>query len=262
MPIVAHDNTGWADQIAGLVPGDHVAVLSTRSGTGLRGRLAGLELRDTLFVLSPRAMRFVFLFRKPLSEPTVAEQVLKTGTGALRIDACRVNNGVAKQATAGRRTVKWGVGEGGSSYEKGTGAIWSNEGRWPSNFILVHGTACRNVGTKHVRPSPSGTRTTALGIISDDNWKAKTQKDSRSWISGDVPSWECEPACPVAQLDAQSGTSASRIGQPRGSAEPGQGWGMTKTGAEYDDVGGASRFFPQFEDDTALLAWLHRLVGC
>lgn len=43
-------------------------------------------------------------------------------------------------------------------------------------------------------------------------------------------------------LDAQTGESASRIGNPRGSAS-GEGWGMTATGAEYDDIGGASRFF-------------------
>lgn len=33
----------------------------------------------------------------------------------------------AKQLTAGRRTVKWGVGEGDSSYEKGTGAKFATE---------------------------------------------------------------------------------------------------------------------------------------
>jgi hypothetical protein len=46
-------------------------------------------------------------------------------------------------------------------------------------------------------------------------------------------------------LDEQSGTTASRIGKPRGAAS-GDGWGMTATGAEYDDRGGASRFFPTF----------------
>lgn len=46
-------------------------------------------------------------------------------------------------------------------------------------------------------------------------------------------------------LDAQTGVSRSRIGKPRGAA-PGDGWGMTATGAEYDDEGGAARFFPIF----------------
>lgn len=43
-------------------------------------------------------------------------------------------------------------------------------------------------------------------------------------------------------LDAQAGRSVSRIGKPRTGAN-GQGWGMTATGAEYDDEGGPSRFF-------------------
>lgn len=47
----------------------------------------------------------------------------------------------------------------------------------------------------------------------------------------------------AAVLDAQSGSSTSRVGKPRGSKKPGDGWGMTATGAEYADSGGASRFF-------------------
>ena len=46
----------------------------------------------------------------------------------------------------------------------------------------------------------------------------------------------------AAALDEQSGTSESRIGKPRGAASS-DGWGMTATGAEYADSGGASRFF-------------------
>jgi DNA methylase len=59
-----------------------------------------------------------------------------------------------------------------------------------------------------------------------------------------VPAFDCHPdCCPVALLDAQSGESVSRVGVSRSSAGPGDGWGMTKTGAEYADAGGASRFF-------------------
>ena len=47
-------------------------------------------------------------------------------------------------------------------------------------------------------------------------------------------------------LDRQSGVTVSRKGKPRASTKPGDGWGMTHTGAEYDDMGGASRFYPVF----------------
>jgi site-specific DNA-methyltransferase (adenine-specific) len=38
-------------------------------------------------------------------------------------------------------------------------------------------------------------------------------------------------------------TEPSRKGKPRGSKTSGDGWGMTKTGSEYDDKGTAARFF-------------------
>lgn len=77
-------------------------------------------------------------------------------------------------------------------------------------------------------------------------------------------------------LDAQSGVTRSRVGKPRGAAA-GKGWGMTATGAEYDDLGGASRFFYVAKADgserpdvggvqhptvkpLALMQWLVRLV--
>jgi len=55
----------------------------------------------------------------------------------------------------------------------------------------------------------------------------------------------CEPGCPVVELDRQSGFGVSRQGAPR-QGRNGDGWRMTATGAEYDDAGGASRFFPVF----------------
>jgi DNA modification methylase len=79
----------------------------------------------------------IVIARKPV-EGTIAENVLKHGTGALNIDDCRVNSGI-KQATAGKRTINdgkgWGVGQGGDTYIKGTGRTMSTEGRWPANVI-------------------------------------------------------------------------------------------------------------------------------
>lgn len=84
-------------------------------------------------------------------------------------------------------------------------------------------------------------------------------------------------------LDAQSGVTVSRKGRPRASVRPGAGWGMTHTGSEYDDAGGASRFFPVFRYEAkapsserpqvdgvlhptvkpvALMRWLVRLCFC
>lgn len=82
-------------------------------------------------------------------------------------------------------------------------------GRWPANVVLGHTPDCDVI------------------------------YEGRGEIRLEGP---CAPGCPVAELDRQSGESSSRVGKPRGAAH-GEGWGMTATGAEYADTGGASRFF-------------------
>jgi len=60
----------------------------------------------------------------------------------------------------------------------------------------------------------------------------------------------CAEDCAVKMLDEQSGYSVSKQGKPRKSQKPGDGYGMTHTGAEYNDSGGASRFFYQAKPST------------
>jgi site-specific DNA-methyltransferase (adenine-specific) len=182
------------DDAGDLVPGAHVAVLADDVDVGIEGRFAGLELRDTLLLLrSGPVSSYIFLFRKPLTEGTVAGQTVATGTGGLNVEACRV-----------------GVG------------------RWPSNFVLVHGTGCCRNET----------------------------------------AWECESRCPVNLLDRQSGELTSGMmaaGQQRNESKGKGGYHdnfpdeASSTGT-YGDSGGASRFFPQFKDEGELLAWVERLV--
>lgn len=85
-------------------------------------------------------MRVITVARKPLDEGSITQNVLTHGTGAINVDGCRIGTGTVKQATAGRRTVEagkgWGISRGGCTYEKGTGAEFSTEGRWPANVIL------------------------------------------------------------------------------------------------------------------------------
>jgi site-specific DNA-methyltransferase (adenine-specific) len=136
------------------------------------------------------------------------------------------------------------------------------------------------------------TRNTALGVMNDDGWQPQRQESDGNplgrWPANIVFTHsascedECAPDCPVAELDRQSGATVSSIGKPRQSAIPGDGYGMTHTGSEYADSGGASRFYPVFRyeakapaserprlpDGTAwptvkpldLMRWLVRLV--
>lgn len=76
----------------------------------------------------------IVMARKPLSEKTVAENVLKWGTGAINIDGCRI--GVDPNDTNIRDY---------SKHERTTGSIWENakgadknlgdKGRFPANII-------------------------------------------------------------------------------------------------------------------------------
>jgi site-specific DNA-methyltransferase (adenine-specific) len=74
------------------------------------------------------AAELVVLARKPLSERTVAKNVLAHGTGALNIDACRVG---MEGGTRGENYAKTGLfGIGGKADIQSIDA-----GRWPANLI-------------------------------------------------------------------------------------------------------------------------------
>jgi site-specific DNA-methyltransferase (adenine-specific) len=185
------------------------------------------------------------LVRKPLSEASISKNVLKWGTGALNIDACRVHRDsgdvpgwhkTGAKGSEGYRGERCGHcdGEdnsedcdfcGGTGYVKGAFAIrdmtaeeiqerCGDKGRWPTNLLLSHSPSCAD---------------------------------------------ECVKACPVAEMDAQSGIKSSGSGQVKISSGTKRGtgtWtskgGMQKPGAvntgirDFGDSGGASRFFPTF----------------
>ncbi|HEY3363890.1 MAG TPA: DNA methyltransferase [Symbiobacteriaceae bacterium] len=204
------------------------------------------------------------LVRKPPSEDTVAENLLKHGVGALNIDGCRIKTQPGESLDGGRTSSDsdgwdrpWKHDE--EAMEAANERIGRNVakaeslGRFPANLVLTHHADCRRAGTKTVKGgsgwAQTGGSTSKGGILNPDQ-----PIGTRKW-DGDradengmetVEAWECAGGCPVLELDRQSGQSASRKGQPRASAQPGNGYGMTHTGAEYEDQGGASRFFPQF----------------
>jgi len=141
--------------------------------------------------------------------------------------------------------------------------------------VLEHGTGALNIdgcriAGEHIRTTNGG---------ANEVYGNLTYTAGQPWESHKQGRWPANVVLDedqAAELDRQSGVSRSRIGKPRGAA-PGTGWGMTATGAEYDDNGGASRFFyvakaPAKErpkvDGTAhptvkpltLMRWLCRLV--
>jgi DNA modification methylase len=206
----------WTAALRVAKPGAHlVAFGGTRTYHRLTCSIedAGWEIRDGLLWLYgsgfPKSLNLgdgrgtglkpgwepIVLARKPLIG-TVTENVARYGTGALNIDACRIDFASAedeRETKEKNRHEDFGSGArenrvyGADDRARSESGNYDAPGRWPANVVLDEDAA--------------------------------------------------------ALLDAQSGVSTSRAGEPRASAEPGAGWGMTSTGAEYNDTGGASRFF-------------------
>lgn len=76
----------------------------------------------------------IVVARKPLSEKSVAENVLKWGTGGINIDESRVGTDDKIKGIKGHKS----DGEVGKEYDTMRKEDWepNNEGRWPANIIL------------------------------------------------------------------------------------------------------------------------------
>lgn len=245
--LLVNAGPGWAKLSDQLLPGAHVVAIFEDEVLAIEGRCAGLELRDTLLVLSagPRS-RFAFVFRKPIEKTNVPVQMLDTETGGLHIDACRIGSRTDQTAR-----------------------------RWPTNILLIHGD-CRRIGIKHVRSDGHHPgRRGAAGVWSGEGGGLNGNEGVERYMGADglesVEAWECVPGCPVGLMDSLSGDRPSTL---TGRADPTRthdnpatahppNWLGTRLGGGgqvYADFGGASRFYPQFADEGELHAWLDRLT--
>lgn len=153
-----------------------------------------------------------WLVRKPIEEKTVAKQVLKTGTGALNVDGCRVQT----DEKIGRNPAGSGFsGMGGYINGMGTMSETSQAGRWPAHLLLSHGDDCINVGD----------------VLACAEGCAVMSLDGQS---GDRPATLTGRADPNGRH--------SNPGDNHGSSSFGGG-----NSAVYADSGGASRYFNTFE---------------
>lgn len=262
--VISVNRTGWSGTLGG------------------KGSLAGLgDAEDIRTVTAPAtkdAQRWagwgtalkpghepIIMARKPLVG-TVAANVVEHGTGGLNIDGCRVDaspeDEAARAATrdAWRQSLEAGTigapGQGTSlaaavTGDSRVGTVQPDlpPGRWPANLILSHSAGCEEVGTRKV---PTGEAVKIRGSQGESptgwgSWgRAEPGTPNQTYADEDgtetIEAWRCVDGCPVAEIDRQSGESQSRIGGPRVGL-PGDGWGMTSVGTEYEDEGGASRFF-------------------
>ena len=189
----------------------------------------------------------ICLARKPLSEKSVAENVLKWKTGGINVDGCRIGSEIIK------------INGGGRKYEDGFNGGWndisnnnvSNEGRFPANVILE--CICGEVIKGEKGEVKSNTREAGNSFNNYDENKGKIVTRIENYADkGDI---HTNPDCPCRLLDEQSGdikSSKFKEGYDGGfGAETNSyinhkpGGSIVKNERGYNDKGGASRFFYQ-----------------
>lgn len=189
--------------------------------------------------LKPSSENWI-LARKPISEKTVAANVLKHGTGALNITESRVGN----------NSKKWQEPRGGvwkTDAKKKSKLINTNFGRWPANTVFSHNEDCKLIGTKeedgykinkYVEGHPPFNSNSGIDYDSKETGKQT------------VEIYECSEGCPVKLLNEQSGKGKSPKSRDRTPDGPAQStWALGRTGGTqvgHNDSGGASRFFKTF----------------
>jgi len=262
-------------ELSKLAPGSHVIILGADYFTAFYARAAGLEVRDTLAHVFPGGAETIIVCRKPLTS-TVAETVLEHGSGALHIDACRVQSSTPVQANAGGfgSGEVFGVCSPDAEYQLGTGRTYRAGGRWPTNLVFTHSPECKRIGTRGVKNAPGGhahTSAAPISMLEKGPFREKQNRPRFSYGDDDgietIDVWSCTTGCPVKALDELSGELRTNAGTYRGGSEPDpKGWGTIRerpegTVTSAGSTGGASRFFPQFESRNALLDWLRALIG-
>ena len=214
----------------------------------------------------------IVVARKPLIG-TVAENVLKYGTGAINVDATRVSLGGEENPSTSRRKGNISSlndgnnlfrGDGGRSVEKYREERPSEQlGRWPSNLVLTHSPKCRRTGTAEV---PMAVRSSISvepcgGIYGGGNGLGVSGRKTGEDMVETIETYACTPDCPVAELDRQSGESVQyeRVlhdrTAPRGDGDFGMRGGDRHI--PYTDSGGASRFFPTFSWHTEEVSFIY-----
>lgn len=201
------------------------------------------------------AAEFWFLCRKPF-RGSVVRNVLEHGTGAINIDASRVPHANAadlESHAAGVAAIKERGGVMDGSWKNSSDLAGASDvsklGRWPAHVLLSHADGCERIGTRKVKTGfgwPTTDREPPLFTGAENSPVAHGDAEGMETIER----WRCVEGCPVAELDEQSGPSASKRQEVTSKPGPiyGSGRGLpAHTGVYgYDDAGAASRYFTTF----------------
>lgn len=188
----------------------------------------------------------IVLARKPLSEPNIASNIIKWGTGALNIDACRLpyaSGADRRSATPqGKATskVSGSINTPDAARDVSRTEFARDEqlGRWPPNVLMSHHNDCRPLGLRRIKNSSGRASGPTFGKFgtnvaygpahgSEDTLQPKYHGDENGHEI--MQAWECHEDCPIGQLD----------GQHKGASRYFPNFSYT----EYDDLSGITPFF-------------------
>mgnify|MGYP000099475545 FL=1 len=161
----------------------------------------------------------IVMARKPISEKTVAANVLKHGTGGINIDDSRVAGtpeptrfNPSKHSHDGWRMNSTGE-ECAINAEK-------TSGRFPSNIIMSHHPECQCIGVKTVKGN-SKPHELNSNTEQYEGWGNITFRKGEMVGHGDedgnetVDDYICHEDCPIKIMDEQSGASSINGGASR-----------------------------------------------
>ncbi len=215
----------------------------------------GMALEDAGFTICERIAHVFgsgFPKGKNKLKPAVEDWWLIRAPGsasALHIDACRV--GTEERVNRGMSSLGVMHDDNWKPGNVENIAV----GRWPPNLILQHANCIPN-GVKRVRgshkPGPNGglSPNGKNGIYHPMNGQPiqdYADADGRETVAA----WECEPGCPIAALDEQSGELTSgafrnTVQAARQNISKG-GEGERARSDRAADTGGAARFYPNLD---------------
>jgi DNA modification methylase len=190
------------------------------------------------------AVEPICMARKPLSEKSIAENVLKHGTGGINIDESRIGSEVRTTPIHSDDvkddTTMFGLHKTIQHHREET-----TQGRFPANIMFE--CICDDSYTKPAPKSGHWSKTTTTGFGEFGNGSA-TYEGVGEKESGNMVI-HTNPECPCYMLDQQSGISkSSKLKSPLlditgGSYNNAKGNTDKITERGHNDKGGASRFF-------------------
>jgi site-specific DNA-methyltransferase (adenine-specific) len=150
----------------------------------------------------------IVLARKPLEKGlSIADNVMKWGTGGINIDGCRV--GFSKEIDN-----RVGTDAKCSANFKGITnnqqKFYNNQGRFPANVILTHHPECECNGTKKVKTGKNIEQKGVGGIWQKSSGLPCGNQYGDENGQETIEDWNCHEDCPIRILDEQSG-GASRF---------------------------------------------------